>query len=397
MHEGISDFEQYYDSVHIAEKINLNDEQKEHSSNLYNKFREESDQAIKIGVFGIEVEEILSNPETTVLSYSRDDLDETFMPLLIPINSLEWYNSKLLCDSYGDESKILLYAHPPLINNTQKVWQFLHEKLTDGNVIIFDQYRSDLPTVADFMNKIIHKSENDNYTVEAVGGGDIERKVDVFAGKVSLNGVGNIKNAPTLFEVYEESLNSGEINRDENNGVTIERSLTGDDAERLWQIYQKPFDDLSENDPTYAGFTKSDLLGILENPDIAKIVNRIDGTITTLCFFVQDFKLAPWFNWRYYQKKYPEYATTDNIFMFPGIVSDENMRGNNYSLDVIDFTTKLFAKRDTNFLVTFECTEISTQYIPEIVKSAVEHSGVAKIEGLENPISVIDYKAIIKK
>ena len=148
---------------------------------------------------------------------------------------------------------------------------------------------------------------------------------------------------------------------------------------------------LGEGHPLHTGFDKDGLLGILKDENVFKLVNRVDGKISTLCFFVQDFKHYPWFNTKYYEDKYPDYFKSSNILIFPGIVTDEEMRGNDYSQDVFLLAARMLAKRGSNVLATFECTEKSALYIPKILATALNYSGVAHIENVETPISSTDY------
>lgn len=388
-------------AVEVVQGVQLTEEQLAVSATVYNVFRDEHDEAIKIGVFDKETTASLEDPDTVLIQYSSEGGDNIFVPLLIPAEKLEWYNTELFKRSYGEDTPFYYFAHPPLPDDEeqqQKIWDTLRAKLEEGAVIIMDQYQG-AETASDRVMSGIAGSSGDEtiFELQKLGGGELERKVDIFVAPVMFNGVDQVQEAPSVFDIYDQAIASGEIERNDREGVTLERSIEGEEAERMWEIYENPFDELGEEDPTYAGFDKESLLEILKNPDVVKVVNRVDGKISTLCFFVQDFKQAPWFNARYYEKNHPEYASTNNIFMFPGIVSDENMRGNNYSLDVIDLATKLLAKRGTNILITFECTEISTQYIPNIVKAAVENSGVAEVVNLDQPVSVMDYMAIVKK
>ncbi len=386
-------------AVEVVQGIQLTEEQVGVSSEVYNGFRDEHDEAIKIGVFDKETTTSLEDPDTVLIRYSSEEGD-IFVPLLIPAEKLEWYNTELFERTYGTDTPFYYFAHPPLPDDEaqqQKVWDALRSKLDEGAVIIMDQYQGAETASDQVMRGISGDTDQDVFRLEKLGGGELERKVDIFVAPVVFNGEDQIREGRSIFDIYDDAIAAGEVVRDETNGVTLERSIEGEEAERMWEIYENPFDELGEEDPTYAGFDKESLLEILKNPDVVKVVNRVDGKISTLCFFVQDFKDAPWFNARYYEKNHPDYASTNNIFMFPGIVSDENMRGNNYSLDVIDLATKLLARRGTNILVTFECTEISTQYIPSIVQAAVENSGVAQVSGLEEPVSIMDYMAIVKK
>ena len=127
-----------------------------------------------------------------------------------------------------------------------------------------------------------------------------------------------IKTAPPITDVYRGMVECGEIEGNSDNGVSLMEKIEGEEAERIWQIYKAPFDDLSKDHPMYAGFSKAELMDILADPTVAKMVNKVDGKISTLCFFVDDFDHCPWFNKEYYKQNYPEYYDTGNILIFPG-------------------------------------------------------------------------------
>ncbi len=360
---------------------------------IYSNWRNKDDQAIRIGIFGEDLEKAVSSRETVFVSTKNENGVKTRSPLLVPAKGLEWYNSELIEEKYGKDAKVLCYVHPPFADekSAKKAEAILRKKLAKGYVIITDKYVEDDSSP---MARIVEEAKSGEFTMEAFGG-DTESRVDVFAGPVAVVGSdGEIFEAPSLYEVYRQAIESGDIQEAQENGVSLQEVVDGDEAEALWEIYKKPFEDLGRDDPTHAGFDKEGLLDILKDPEVTKIINRVDGEITTLCFFLHNFDKAPWFNPGYYKNNYKEYYETGNILMFPGIVSDENKRGNNYAMDVIDVATKLLGKRGSNFLVTFECTEISTTYIPEIVTAAVNNSGVANITGLEKAVNQIEYIAI---
>jgi hypothetical protein len=363
-------------------------------SENYANYRNQNDQGIRLGVFGEDLERALRDPNTIMTDSTTPDGEKVKVPVLVPLNILEWYNTELVDKKFGENTDAYYYDHPPVVDeeSAQSIGELLFSKLDDGKVIITDKYADDTDSP---IANVLNQAKSGEFTVEAFGG-DVESRVDVYASKVSFTDDGTVKNANSLFEVYEESIDNGEYERNPDNGPSLAAVIEGDEAEAIWNIYEKPFDDLGHDDPTYAGFHKEDLLEILKDPNVAKVVNRVDGELTTLLFFLQDFDQAPWFNKQYYQEKYPEYAETNNVFMFPGIVSDESKRGNNYAMDVIDLATNLLGKRDTDILITFECTEVSATYIPKIVTAAVNNSGVGKVESLDKPVSVINYYAVKK-
>lgn len=379
----------------ITEGIALEPREAVEAAQKYNQYRDENDEAVKIGLYGEDLGRALSNTDSMLIHYAEGDKSYV-MPLLVPSEELEWYNMNLLKRSYGKDTKFYYFAHPliPRDEGSQSaIFSAIKQKLEEGSVIFLDHYRGrslDEPT-EQMLSKLA-----DKYQVKLLGGGESERRADTFAGPVQFGKDKIINNAPSLLEAYQQGLIAGEITYDDKNGPSLVDVITGEEAEKIWQFYEAPFDKLSQDHPMNAGFDKEGLLAILQDPNVAKIVNRVEGKITTLCFFVQDFDQCPWFNKQYYQEKYPEYSASNNILIFPGIVTDETMKGSSYSFKVIKLATQVVGKRGSDVLVTFECTETSAQYIPKIVTAAINRSKVGMVTGLDNPISITEYLAVHK-
>lgn len=363
----------------------------------YSNFRDENDKELRIGLFGDDLIRAIEHPDTLKISYEREDGEEIEVPALVPIGILEWYNTELIKRTYGSTENVFVYVHPPVNDEAthQAIASLLIDKIDSGCVVVTEKYPDDInsPIAA-----VVERVRSDpGYVAEAFGG-TVDSRVDFFAGKVELNNSeGNIEKTPLLPEIFEQAVLRGEMTRDIENGPDIVATIDGEEAEEIWNIYEKPFEGLGANDPTLAGFDKESLMDILKDPNITKIINRVGGEITTLMIFLQDFEKAPWFNIHKFKENFGEYVDTNNVLIFPGIVSDENKRGNNYSMQIIDFMAELMKKRGSDFLITFECTEESTMYIPAIIKGAVENSNVLKVTGLDEPIGVIQYFALSKK
>lgn len=360
----------------------------------YADYRDENDLEVRLGIFGEDLINALDNPETIFIKNNKKSSPE--FPMLVSVDDLEWYNQDFLRKKYGNSVHAFAYVHPPIYNakTFKKALDLIKNKLDEGHVIISDIYNNNsLSPISQLIKEA--GSRNSIYEVEAFGG-TTESRVDVFVAPVSINKNSAPVSALNLFDTYNLMIESGEIKYDSQNGTTMVDIIEGDDAEKIWDIYEKPFMGLGENDPTYAGFTKEGLLELLKDPDVIKIINKSDGEITTLLMLMQNFENAPWFNSEYYKRNYPEYFKTNNIFMFPGIVTDEKKRGLDYATDTLKLATDVIAKRGSNILVTFECTEISSTYIPKIVEQVVNSSGKLTVSELDKPKSVINYFAIKK-
>lgn len=379
--------------LHIVEGLETVDpEQIKKSVSFYENYRLIADKDLKIGLYGHDVEDAITDPRSVLIRYETNDNQSLYAPLLVPIDKLEWYNRKVLEQTYGVGAKLFYYAHPPIDGDIEEValTNLLREYIEAGYVIFSDRY-NDEPHSARPLIKL-----GSDYQLKKLGTSEVQSGVEVFTAEVRQLEAKGIFNVPALHEVYERMKSSGELVVDETDGVALAQTIAGEEAERIWEIYQLPFEKLGENHPTYAGFDKAGLTQLLADPEVVKVVKRVDGRISTLCIFVQNFGHCPWFNREHYKKEYPEYYSTNNILIFPGIVTDPSMKGQRYSFDVIDLANRLLAKRGSDFLITFECTETSATYIPNIVQGAVEASGYSEVHGLESPTTKIDYIGVSK-
>lgn len=383
------------DIVKIQSGFELTNEEIETSVELYRNYRDNDDEACHIGLYGEDLEIALKDPETILFKYKSPTGENVALPLLVPIEKLEWYNAEVLHKEYGEETKLYCYTHPPMplnIEHVAEISDVIREKIEGGAVIILDQY-------ADRPLPLVLQSIVDNGECEfELFGDDTERKVaPTYCGRVKFDGIDTVDTAPTLFEAYKKALASGKIENDNANGISLLSLVEDEEAEEIWNVYDKPFQDLGAEDPVIDGFDKEYLTGILKDPEVPKIVTKKDGKICALCFFDRDFDKNPWFNKEYFRKNYPEYYETNNIYMFPGIVASQDAKGITYGIEMINFATQLFAEMHTNAMVTFECSQESAKYIPKITKFAVDHSGVAKLEdSVLQPVTVTEYIAVKK-
>ena len=273
----------------IVQGNSITQEQIEKSLDNYEAFRNQEDEAVKIGLYGEDLEKAFKNPEVVLIEYkSRRKGGETYAPLLIPVKELEWYNTKLLTETYGEGEEVYYYAHPPIPSSEESqalIEDAIRQRLDSGSIIFTDQYISQ----PDGVLESIASKYPGLYLLENLGNGEKRKTGEVFVAPITFNGVTEVKEGPPLREVYRKLVEGGELSVDENDGVALIDVIEGEDADKIWEIYNNPFAKLTEGHPMYAGFTKEDLLDILADPQVAKIVNRANGSITTLCFFVQRF------------------------------------------------------------------------------------------------------------
>lgn len=124
-------------------------------------------------------------------------------------------------------------------------------------------------------------------------GGELESSADYFALKIKINDSPEIRHSANLYDVHKECIEAGIVTYDPKNGSSLAKTIAGEEADRIWDIYEKPFEGLGEDDPTLAGFDKESLMDILQDAEIPKVVHRVDGEITTMMLFCMTLVKCP--------------------------------------------------------------------------------------------------------
>lgn len=393
--------------VAVLSGVELTDAEIEQTSQDYEAYRAEADGPVLLGIYGEDLRRTLKDLGSIIV---KNHVTEAYTPLLVPISDLEWYNLPYLKEAYGETTPLYCYVHPEPEENPisqMAITDAITGVLDEGAVILYDQYQ-DEPALMDLGLEdrvpdadrrgieLISRGSR-TYELESLGARKVIKKDNIFIGEIAFNDVEDVETATPILEVYEQAVLEGALEVDRHNGASMEAVMSDEDVEKVWDIYRKPFERLSKGHPMLAGFDEETLKATLLDPEVVKVVNRQDGEITTVAVFTTDFAHCPWFNEEHYKANYAEYYETGNVLMCPGIVSDQERRGHTFSWSLVDLMMKTLALRGSNILLTFECTEISTRYIPEkVVKRGIEESGVGSITGIDAPASTIDYKALRK-
>ena len=375
------------DNVRVLPAGELSDSEVQRSVRFYDEFREATDGAVKVGLYGTAVTKALGNPDALLVRYDVDG-QTLHAPLLVPLDELTWFNQAFLQRSYGDETRFYCYAHPPIPRSAEAadvIRSAVESTLAAGAFVLADRCEGGEDPVALLALPDVR--------VERVGEGELDRQSSAFVGLVEFDGAA-AEGGLSHYEAYYEGVKSGEFAGDENDGLVAAEKLVGEEADHVWDICDESFRDLEEGHPARSSFDKEGLLESLADPAVMKVLNRRAGEVTTLVMFIADFDYCPWFNRRYFEVRYPEYVATADVLICSAIVSDSRMRGASYSLGVLELGVKIMCRRQRNFVVTFECTEVSSRYIPRIVTRAVRRSGLGRVSGLERPVAVTDYVAI---
>lgn len=365
------------------EITNLNSEQSFISKyNYYEKLLANGESPQRIGLYGNFLEHYEPKHENLVDIETAGRIIQ--IPAAVPITDLYWYNNELL-NTYYPGKEISLFTH---LHVDDQVVDKLTQNLENGEVILLNCNGTSIDKSDELESALVSKFG------ERLQSSNLqEAYLNQYSGTVSFEN-SSFNKAPSFQETYNSMVERRILADSRVEGASILDAVEDKDAERLWDIYNNPFKDISTSSPINAGFNKEGFFTALKDPSVVKIVNRQSSFITTLAMFVTKFEQAEWLNEEYYKQHHPEAYNTSNILIFTGIVSDENMRGSMYSLKLIKLLLEVGRERATNALITFECNEVSSNYLPKIVDYAINSSGIATVRGLNEPVAQSKFKAL---
>ncbi len=353
-----------------------------------------------IGLSYEDYQRVLEAPETTKVGVTTLN-GEVRVPLLTSIDIFPWYNLDMIKGSQPEGTEIRYIPPVPQavgLVDKAKIDTTIMDELDRGTALLIDCDRNDPASRIEPLIKIAQEADA-RLIIENLGGGDQERYLNQYVATVDFGGgETSFRAGGSLYTYYEKMVQDGELPKDVDNGPSFILKLDNDvERDKLWQIYKKRFDKLGEEHPVNAGYGEEEFKAILQDPDVVKVVNRVDGDISTLCLFLTDITQCPWLNQQYYKEHYKEAIDSGNFLIFLGIVTDEKMQGNAYATDVVDLLVHVSDEKHASTVITFECNEISQNITPILVQSAIENSGIAKVSGLEEPTSQLSFYTVRKQ
>jgi hypothetical protein len=338
-----------------------------------------------------------SSGEAVTATYRVVGDQQVDLPLLVPIEHLYWYNADFFRSVFGPRRAVHYFTHAPVSLEDDRSLALISSELERGSVLVTDSYATvDISNeFDDWAARLGHRGMK-NVNVETLRGSDADGILHQFVGNVDFQSRREFARAPSCVDQFREASRLGLIQGSIEDGIEVVEEISDREAERLWEIYEGPFDALSGGHALRAGFEEQAFLEAMKSRDVIKVLRRWRGEITTLCLVVTDLGECTWLNASFYEEHYREAYDTRNILVFPGIVSDEALRGAAHGPELIRLLTEVLGMRGTSIVITFECNGISSQYIPQIVERAVARATSASVSGLERPVSRVGFKTISK-
>lgn len=109
--------------------------------------------------------------------------------------------------------------------------------------------------------------------------------------------------------------------------VTHELSITGTQAEALWEAYRTNFEPLAELAVLQHFYSRGEVLAELSNPRILKIVGWQGDTPVGLAMVTNSLEDVPQISPAYLRSKYPEHAARNSIYIGILVMVAPGVRG----------------------------------------------------------------------
>ena len=169
-------------------------------------------------------------------------------------------------------------------------------------------------------------------------------------------------------------------------------------VDELWDLCEDRFEWLGEGHPVSMEDTKDFFVQVILSEDTHTLVRYDDdGKPACLGFFISGLDECGWLS-----KKFRDSVTNgamerdDRVLYFHGIAS--NSEGSaHYARDVVQLLSRITKEMGGAYLLIFESTNMSSQYIPKIVTYYIKESDGLTIDEPMHEIAQVDYWYIAPK
>lgn len=109
------------------------------------------------------------------------------------------------------------------------------------------------------------------------------------------------------------------------------------EAEDLWDIYNKTFEPVNEISPCRQSLDKNHFIEVLNDLTVQKyILNKTNYGSIGIALVTNDFKNTPWISADYFRVKFPQEYADKLVYYFMGLAIRNEFRGNKYSMLLIE-------------------------------------------------------------
>lgn len=317
---------------------------------------------------------VFNDPETIWFSVEQGG-EKYDWPLLTPVENFSEYVQKYFDEKYGVDSKLLYLSLPPEENTDLTAFADTLSEHVDSNTRLVVDYESSANSMQ-YLSKVAAKVgfnlEIDEMTDPKNG---TAASVYHYEGLARIQPDEKPRSFSDLREAYADLIADGSYVGDSQliDVTKVDERLESGASlrDRLWDIYKEQFSQLIENHPARQAQFEHEFDAMLRDPGTLTVAHFVEGDVVSFASFVGNIDACDWLNMEFYKKRFQD----ETVLYFPGIATDSKKQGNNYSMELINLTAQVMARAKIQPRIVFQCTNISADYIPLIVGSAIEATG----------------------
>lgn len=168
--------------------------------------------------------------------------------------------------------------------------------------------------------------------------------------------------------------------KDPDNAVFIENgaNLTEPQLSQIWELYTDRFQFLGENHPISLEDDEASFRYVIAQPNTTVSFKTENGKIVCLSDFTQGFENIYWLNQDFLQNQASNHDPSVATLFFPGIVASPEAHGS--SRYVLGLFAEVAGEAGMSARIIFENTNISEEYVPNIVYRVVSSTGTYNVE-----------------
>ena len=320
-------------------------------------------------------------------------------PVLSPIRNSTEYMPDYFTERYDEKTPIYYLSAPDLDAivtskaSARELARHISDLKKEGAIIVFDEM--DGQKKAQALERLTREYAPDvRLTAEEF----VDPKNDTSAASVHYTAIAERKGGQsseaddsqfTIDKVraqYRQLVANGEIVQDEaSKTVLLDPELMNDTyrhggnqtvLDRMWDIYKQRFDWLIEENPSRGKQTAEEFKTMVLDPNTLTAAHMVNGEIAAIAMFVGDIQACDWLRPDYYKEQYGD----ETLLYFPGIASDESLKGSHFGLNICNLLSKVVSSATSEVRLVWQCTNVSADYIPKIVHAGVNLSDTMKLE-----------------
>jgi len=331
------------------------------------------------GVFDLEdFSKIVEDPRTAKLVLDESDGRVT-LPLMTPLENRDnWFDLNFYRKHAGENTTFTYYNHIPTLyrNHRQEYLSAIAPNLIAlaevGGVLVMDHTDHDAETVARDIQSI---SNSLGIVLEdLIDPAVVDSRHFHYASQLKQNEVHpSGETTASIVEAYKAGKSSGEIPKD--TPVTVSSRLDIADTKQIWGFYKPVFDQLSDDDPVYAGFTEEEFFDFMGSPKCTKSVYKIGKTVVNLCLLT-DVRVCPWLNQNYYHEQFSKIYGQGLVLCSPGVITNPEVMQGATSLRTMGMLAKAIKLAGIEPVITFACDNISNKQVPRLTQLSTQREGL---------------------